>query len=303
MITLYGSVISFINLLFGYINYAFADTLTDAYYYSNPYDTGISYWMSAFIIFGAATIILLRVIHTTIHHDPTRADIWVRRWALYFTLFVAGLTVLGDLIALLHAFLAGDDLTTRFLLKVAVVLLVASGAFMHFLADLKGYWAAQPKRANAITVAVSLLGILAIAAGFLIIGSPAQARHYRIDQQRVNDLQSLQSQVISFYQSKQVLPTTLMQLEDPILYYNVPVDPETGASYEYTKTADLGFQVCATFSAPTPGNAQAMNVPTMPARFGIKGQDNWQHVAGHVCFTRTIDPDFFPPINKPTSVQ
>lgn len=297
MITLYGSIISFINLLFGYINYVFPDVLNN--YYQNPYDSGLSYWMAAFIILSVAAIGLLRYIHMTIASDQSRADIWVRRWALYLTLFIAGLTILGDLITLLNAFLAGEDLTARFLLKVTVVFLVASGVFMHFLADLRGYWAAEPKRANMVAAAVALVGLCAVVSGFFIIGTPWEARIARLDNQRVSDLESLQSQILSYYQNKQALPTTLKQLEDPTLYYNIPVDPETGAAYEYTKTADLGFELCATFKAEgrTVNNGR---YATMPAQYGVKGTaDNWQHGVGRTCFTRTVDPDFFPPVNKP----
>ncbi|TSC68461.1 MAG: Uncharacterized protein G01um101456_642 [Parcubacteria group bacterium Gr01-1014_56] len=303
MVTLYGSIISFINLLFGYINYVFPDVLYG--YYGNPYDNGLSYWMAAFIILSVAAVGLLRYIHTTIAHDPSRADIWVRRWALYLTLFIAGLTILGDLITLLNAFLAGEDLTTRFLLKVLVVLLVAGGVFMHFLADLRGYWAAKPARANAVTVAVGLVGIIAIVSGFFIIGTPWDARVARLDNQRVSDLESLQGQILSFYQNKQALPNTLTQLEDPTLYYNIPVDPETGAAYEYTKTADLGFELCATFKAEGRSMNYGRSISTpVPVGYGVKGTaDNWQHGIGRTCFVRSVDPDFFPPFNKTAPVR
>ncbi|HVZ76099.1 MAG TPA: DUF5671 domain-containing protein [Candidatus Paceibacterota bacterium] len=294
VITLYISIIAFINLLFSYINYAFPDALNN--YYANPYDSGVSYWMAAFIIFGAAAIGLLRYIHSLIAKDPSRGEIWVRRWALYLTIFIAGLTILGDLVALLHAFLSGDDITTRFLLKVAVVLLVAAGVFMHFLADVWGYWAAEPRRANSVAIAVGLVGICTIAAGFFIIGTPWQARQYRIDEQRVSDLQNLQSEILSFYQQKQALPTTLDQLKDPTLYYTVPVDPVTGAEYEYIKDADLGFELCATFSSDS--YATDSRIPASPAEYGVRGDQNWQHGSGRVCFVRSIDPDFFPPTNK-----
>ena len=297
MVTLYTSIIAFINLFFGYINYAFPSALNS--YYTNPYDSGLSYWMAAFIISGTAAVGLLRVIHITIHRDPSRAEIWVRRWALYLTLFIAGLTMLGDLIALLNAFLSGQDLTTSFLLKVAVVLLVAAGVFMHFLADVWGYWAAQPKRANSVTIAVALVGICTIAAGFLIIGTPWQARQYRLDEQRVSDLQTLQSEVLSFYQQKQALPASLSDLEDPTLSYSVPVDPDTGQRYEYTKTGDLAFELCATFTT----NGQAGSGYTAPQ--SVSGlalyqarSDNWLHGIGHVCFDRTVDPSFYPPLTK-----
>lgn len=297
MVTLYGSIIAFINLLFTYINYAYPDVLNN--YYSNPYDSGMSYWMAAFIVFGAAAITLMRIIHKTIEKDSSRADIWVRRWALYLTLFVAGISILIDLIVLLNAFLAGEDLTVRFLLKVVVVLLVASGTFMHFLADLRGYWAAQRSRANAVTIAVSLVGILAIAAGFFIVGTPWQARQYRLDTQKVSDLQQIQSQIVSYWQMKQKLPAALSDLNDSLSYYTTPTDPETGQPYEYAVTGAVSFKLCTTFNAQDQsygGKGRAIPAPTMPAKYGV--QDNWQHGAGHQCFDRTIDPELYPPIKK-----
>ena len=296
MVTLYGSIISFINLLFGYINYTFPDAITG--YYGNPYDNGMSYWMAAFIVFGAACLVLLRVIHRTIEKDKTRADIWVRRWALYLTLFIAGITILGDLIALLNVFLAGEDLTTRFLLKVAVVFLVAAGTFMHFIADLRGYWTAQPMRANSVTIAVAIVGVLAVAAGFLIIGTPWQARHYRLDEQKVSDLQGIQSQIVTYWQQKAKLPSTLTDLNDSLSYYTVPIDPENGESYEYMATGAMSFKLCATFNDQSQNNLASG--PTMPVAPGgyAAASDNWTHGAGRVCFDRTIDPQRYPPIKQ-----
>ncbi|MDO8517693.1 MAG: DUF5671 domain-containing protein [bacterium] len=299
MVTLYGSIIAFINLLFGYINYAFPDALNN-YYYGNPYDSGISYWMAAFIVFGTAAVGLLRVIHKTIERDPSRADIWVRRWALYLTLFIAGITILGDLVVLLNTFLAGEDVTTRFLLKVAVVLLVAGGAFMHFLADLRGYWVAKPMRANSVTTAVALVGILAIVAGFFIVGTPWQARLYRFDVQKVNDLQNIQSQIVGYWQQKQKLPSQLSDLSDSLSYNTLPSDPQNGEQYAYKTTGALSFELCAGFNAPSQGTLQD-NYPkyrlTTPAPMGggKATPDNWQHAAGDVCFERTIDPERYPP--------
>jgi hypothetical protein len=296
VITLYASIIAFINLFFAYINYAFPSTLGAQYYYS-PYDSGISYWMAAFIIFGAAAVGLLRYIHHTIARDPSRAEIWVRRWALYLTLFIAGLIMLGDLVALLSTFLSGQDLTTSFLLKVAVVLLVAAGVFMHFLADAWGYWAAQPKRANSVAIAVAVVGIATLAAGFFIIGTPWQARQYRLDDQRISDLQTLQSEILSFYQQKQALPASLSQLMDPTLSYTVPVDPATGQQYEYAQTGDLAFELCATFTTDGEDGSGYASQPMIPA--GYDSQiDNWSHGMGHVCFDRTVDPSFYPPLTK-----
>jgi hypothetical protein len=254
--------------------------------------------IATLIVLFPAFLVLMRVIRKDIMKDATRGEIWVRRWALYLTLFIAGLTILGDLITLVYTFLSGGDLTVRFLLKIAVVLLVAAGGFMHFIADLWGYWGQYPGRARQVGWAVAALIAASILAGFFIVGTPWQARQYRLDEQRVSDLQSLQSQILSFYQSKRALPGVLGQLEDPTLYYNVPVDPETGASYEYIKDADLGFELCATFAAPS--RSITINGRSVPvsADYGVKGGNDWQHEAGRTCFVRSIDPDFFPPLTK-----
>ena len=140
MVALYWSVVAFLGLVFDYINYAFPNATSYSYYPSNPYQSGISYEMASLIVLFPLFVVLMRVIHTDIVRDPSRSEIWVRRWALFLTLFVAGATMAGDIIVLLTSFLNGSDLTTAFLLKIALVFLVAAAGFMHFIADYRGYW-------------------------------------------------------------------------------------------------------------------------------------------------------------------
>lgn len=294
---LYASVISFIALLFGYINYVLPDPLR--YYASDPYSSGTAYYMASLIVLAPVFLAIMRVIRKGIERDPSRGEVWVRRWALYLTVFIAGATIAVDLIVLLNSFLSGQALTLAFLLKVLVVLLVTGAGFMHFLADLWGFWAKQPAQARMVNYAVGVLILVAIAAGFFILGTPWEARQARLDIERVNDLQSLQSQILSYYQQKQALPIALGQLEDPTLYYDVPKDPETGAAYEYAKTADLGFELCASFAAATRAGTLGSGSMAPSDKYGISGQSDWQHGAGHTCFVRSIDPDFFPPLNAP----
>ncbi|OGC89064.1 hypothetical protein A3D70_01570, partial [Candidatus Adlerbacteria bacterium RIFCSPHIGHO2_02_FULL_54_18] len=201
MIALYAGVFSFIGLVFDYINYSFPDTALN--YYIDPYQSGISYEMASLIVLAPVLLIVMRIIRRSITVDPSRAEIWVRRWALFLTVFLAGATIVVDLIVLLNTFLSGGELTTAFLLKVLVVLLVAGAGFMHFMADLRGYWERKPHYARYVNYAVGALVVLTIGAGFLIIGSPASQRDYRIDEQRVGDLMQIQSQIVySYYQPK-----------------------------------------------------------------------------------------------------
>ena len=249
--------------------------------------------MSSLIILGAVCIILMRVIHSTIQKDPTRADIWVRRWALFLTLFVAGAAIAIDLIVLLTTFLNGEELSVRFLLKVAVVLLVAAAGFMHFWADLRGYWTANPKLSMRVSIAVGVLVVATIVSGFFILGTPGQARLVRIDENKVQNLQMIQSQIVSYWQAKQTLPQSLEDLNDSISGFSAPTDPQSHQPYVYEVTGTYSFRLCADFNGPSQAGADSYARP-----YDMEGQDNWSHTVGYTCFDRTIDPARYP-ANQP----
>lgn len=52
----------------------------------------------------------------------------VRKWLIYAALFISAFAFLGDVVAVIYAFLSGDA-TLRFLLKAAVVAAVSAGVF------------------------------------------------------------------------------------------------------------------------------------------------------------------------------
>lgn len=292
MIALYSSAFALVALIFEYINFAFPDPL--AYYYVDPYSGAMRFQMAMLIVLVPVTLILMRLIRKDIVLVAEKAEIWVRRWALVLTVFVAGVTVVGDLIALINYFLGGD-ITTRFILKVAVVLLVAGALFLHFLADLRGYWVKNLDRAKMVGWGAAVLVVVAIVSGFFIMGTPGQVRLYRFDGQKVSDLQNIQWEVVNYWQQKQSFPKSLADLEDPIRGYIVPKDPQTGESYEYILGEGYAFSLCATFNAEsrkTPGQE------TMPARPYDSLEGNWEHAAGRVCFERIVDPERYPPYDK-----
>lgn len=303
MVTLYASIVAFISLYFNYINYAFPDPVREAYYYGSydPYQGGISYAMATLIVLTPVFLILMRLIRRDIERDHTRRDIWVRRWALFLTLFVAGATIVIDLITLLYTFLSGGDLTAAFLLKVLVVLLVAGAGFMHFLADLWGFWVKFPDRAKMIGYGVGVLVILSIIAGFFIVGTPGEARAKRLDSQRISDLQNIQWQVVNYWQQKEQIPQSLEELRDPISGVYIPVDPDTGAVYEYRPTGGMSFELCATFDKAGDARGYGYDRPYPASVAPGKGEainDVWTHDSGRTCFDRTIDPERYPPYNK-----
>src|SRR5690606_14140915 len=134
----------------------------------------------------------------------------------FLTLFIAGATMVIDLIVLLTTYLQGEEVTVGFLLKVLTVFLVAGAGFMHFMSDLWGYWDQNPLRARLVNYAVGVLVIAAIVAGFFILGTPAELRAQKQDAIRIQDLQNLQWQIVNYWQQKETLPATLDELRDPI---------------------------------------------------------------------------------------
>lgn len=297
---LYGSVTAFFTLMFTYINIAFPDPLA---YSGDPFGSSARVAMATLIVLIPVMLAALLTIRRDIVRTPGKADIWVRRWALVLTIFIASATAAVDLITIINSFLGGE-ITMRFALKALIVLLIATLVALHFWADLWGYWTTHRRKVNMVGAGVGALAVMTIIAGFLIIGSPSQIRALRLDQQRVDDLTNLQYSITNYWQQKRALPSSLEALRDPLMGSTVPVDPQTQQPYEYQVVGPLQFSICANFSAnsrDTRGQGEyrgdyAVSYPNagyMEPSFA--GQDSFAHGVGRTCFTRTIDPDKYPP--------
>lgn len=291
IIALYGSITSFITLLFEYINYSFPDVLAG---YGDPYGGAVRFAMASLTVLVPTLIVLFRLIRDSIKAEAEKAHLWVRRWAIVLTLFIAAITILVDLITLINTFLGGE-ISVRFGLKVAVVLLVALGVFVHFLADQKGYWMVYPKKASGVGIAVGILALVSVISGFFIIGTPSHVRMLRYDEQKVQDLSQMQYQILNYWQTKRILPTEASELVDTLDGYTLPTDPQAKVPYTYRTTGPLTFELCASFNEPTPSTAGKGAYGGRDVSYPSMGmEETWQHGAGEVCFSRTIDPERYP---------
>jgi uncharacterized membrane protein len=216
----------------------------------------------------------------------------IRKWLIYLTLFIASLVIIGDLVSVINTFLGGE-ITARFTLKAFSVLLVAAIIFGYYLDDVRRE--TPTKSAKYFAWISGVIVLVTIVAAFFIVGSPATARLIQYDQQKVSDLQGIQSQIVSYWQNKGSLPATLSALNDSISGYSVPTDLQTKASYEYNikDAINLSFELCTIFNRPIPKN---VTMPLYPVGIGI-GQ-NWDHSSGRVCFERTIDKQLYPVLNR-----
>jgi hypothetical protein len=286
MVALYWSATSLILLIFQYIDRLFPSNLD---YYIDPYSGTIRFAMASLLIVFPMYLFLTRTLNRELRTTPEKKELWVRKWLIFLTLFVAGGTLVIDLIMLINEFLGGD-LEMRFVLKVATVFVVIGAVFLYYLADLRGKWESEPVRAKMVGVIAGLIVLGSIVSGFFIIGLPSDQRDFRFDQERVNDLQSIQWQIIDFWRTKERLPNTLDELSDPLVGFIVPKDPETGAGYEYTTKEKLSFELCATFTKESIHTTTEMRVYD-----GLT--EDWKHPAGKHCFERTVDPERFPQVD------
>ncbi len=313
-VALYIAAGALINLAFSIINYYFPDALA-GYFYGNA----VAWPISMLIVLVPILYVIEWYINRDISRMPEKADLWIRRWRIYLTLFLTVVLMGGDLITLINTYLNGE-ITMRLVYKVIVIILIAGsiGKYYFFNLNSTHRFAKMSRRFNAWFGIIIVLA--AIITGFIAVGSPAKQRALRFDSQRINDLSNIQWQVISHWQQKEKLPISLTELNDKLSGYIVPSDPETKAAYEYSVKAvsgtntvpgGLSFELCATFGETSQDNkgrgdyyggrgvypsVMNMSYPSYPIPGGV--EDVWDHDKGRTCFDRTIDPEKYP-VNRP----
>ncbi|MEK7625590.1 MAG: DUF5671 domain-containing protein [Patescibacteria group bacterium] len=292
IVTFYLSVIGFITLYIQYIIALFPDPLN--YYFSGIAD---SVRVSTSILFISVPAFLLSswLLAKDLKAIPEKRDLKLRKWLIYFTLFISAITIIIDLIIFVYNFLNGE-LTLQFFLKVLVVLLVAGSVFGYYIWELRRSQAIS-RIPKILTIAVSAVVVCSIILGFFIVGTPADQRERRFDEQRVSSLQMLQSQIVDYWVRKSALPESTKDLENNISGFIVPTDPGSKADYEYRVLSPLSFELCAVFSRASKESGLAGRGMKVPSPYFNSFQQNWDHDAGRFCWTRTIDPDLYK-VNK-----
>jgi hypothetical protein len=299
LISLYASVYAILDLVFSIVNYLAPDGLA-GYFYSNT----IAWPISILIILIPALYLFEFFILKDITINLDKKNIWVYRWRIFLTLFLTGAIIVVDLITLINTYLGGE-ISSRFIFKVLAVLVITCTVFVYYLFTLND----GMKPAYIIKKIIPYLGIIlviaAIVTGFILVGSPTKQRAMKFDSQRVSNLKDIQYQILSYWQTKKTVPSTLEVMNDSFSGQVVPLDAETGASYEYKMKDKNSFELCATFSldyVDTKGKGSAGYISssmdyTYPIGY-FSPTDNWKYNKGRTCFQRAIDPEKYSINNK-----
>ncbi len=125
---------------------------------------------------------------------PERLQSGVRKWLTYLALLGTAGTMICDLIWFLDYLLTGE-ITLRFVLKAATVLIIAAAIFSYYLGSLKWNRSTNASRARFQTLLFAGGSAVAVIAAFCIglgvAGTPSQQRQIEADAKRVEDLRAL----------------------------------------------------------------------------------------------------------------
>lgn len=318
LISLITSVTSFLNLAFATLDKRFPDVLNATYQYGyNTYDyETIRTSLATLIIFFPVFLLISYFWNKFAKMQIGHIDEMVKKWLIYIILFLSSLVVIVDLVTLVRYFVSGE-ITSRFIYKVLITLVVALFVGVYYVFELinrKKIYGMSFKMLSVIKATVFV--VLLIVFSFVVMGSPSEQRALRLDDRRIQDLQSIQGQIIYHWQQKERLPASLAELSNPLSGFIVPPDPEfaKGLTYEYQVKSELTFELCATFAKPLPEGWReysngavpyygdyaskeiAVSSYPYPGTSGIN--DSWDHEEGRTCFERTIDKDLYPPFPK-----
>jgi hypothetical protein len=295
IIFLYTIVSCLLNLIFTVIEKAYPKIVSGYDYYSG-YSPSISWPVSMLIVLFPVFIVVMCFLEKSYHKDPEKRDLAVHKWLTYITLATGGVVLMGDLITVLYYFIDGQELTAGFLAKVFSVLVITSVVFLYYLADARNTLTPSKKK---LWLGVSTIVVVgSVVWGFSVLGSPRTQQLFKYDQQKVSDLQNINSQVANFYSSNGLLPKTVEETYNGN-YYVPKIDPQSQKPYQYQKMTDITYQLCAEFN-------KASNDKMSPASLYVDlyyggTSTSWTHPAGHYCFTETINPNTYYNYNQNTN--
>ena len=122
------------SLLFALIEYGFPDKANANDYRVFRLESQVRSGVSGLLVATPIFLWLGYILRGARSRNPQMQRSRIRKWLTYVSLVVAGCTLVGDGMSLVYNFLGGD-LTVRFVLKSAVVAVIAGAIFTYFIGD------------------------------------------------------------------------------------------------------------------------------------------------------------------------
>jgi hypothetical protein len=134
---LYSWVIGLIVLLFAYVNQMLPDPAWEHYdWFQESAKRTIRQSLATIVVAFPVFVVLWRMLLRDLARSPEKAKGRVRRGLIWLSLFVGAVTLLSDVITLVYYLFEGE-LTTRFLLKFAILFVVTGTVFTYLALTLR----------------------------------------------------------------------------------------------------------------------------------------------------------------------
>jgi Domain of unknown function (DUF5671) len=284
VITLYLSVSFLIVLLFAIINLKFPDA-AEYFYAAEGANYSVRLGIAMLLVFFPTYLYLTRLVNTAKRKESLTSYTGLTKWLMYLSLLIGGGILLGDLVTIILTYLNGE-MTTRFILKATVLMVVVATVFYYYLQDARGYWYTHEKQSKLFGAFFAGIVIISIVSGFMYTDSPSSVREKRLDAQQITDLQAIQWQIETYYTDNNTLPSSLATFSDK--NFPLPTAPEGRDAYSYESTAS-DFKLCATFETASEGDLSDQMIQTFPGELRpILNAENWYHTTGRYCFERQL---------------
>lgn len=278
--SLYVSLSALVAVIFGIINLVYPDA-AEGYWAYEGAQGSIRFGLACLIVFFPVYLVLTRIVNQ-IRRKEHGVYLTLTRWLIYLSLFLGSAILLGDLVSVLWGFLNGE-LTVRFALKALALLIVIASALVYYILDIRGYWTKHEMYSRWYGAVATTAVVSIVFAGFFHIDTPSEVREQRLDNEQVTQLQDMQWRIEEFYRTNGSLPSGIDAL---YIDATVPRAPEDRASYEYTVTGAMSYELCATFAKPsTRSDSYSYTRPLYDEQFVTF---SWEHEAGDVCFERSV---------------
>lgn len=259
------SVNSFLFIVFSIIDKLIPDLINNNYYQVGM-PSEVALMIATIIIFFPLYLLFSYLIDRDLKNDPSKRDLTLRKSVIYLALIVTSLTIISVIIATIYSYLMGSLLNT-FLLKSLVVFLISVFLFAYYYYSLDRNYKSSTRVPMILSIFASLIILLTIVFSIYTFGNPSKVRDLNLDNNKVNDLNSISYSVSNFYSQNNRLPESLNLLGNNLK------DKETGLNYEYkiVSASSSKYSLCVTFKTDVDyGNDYNLS--------------EWSHTKGDYCF-------------------
>ncbi len=233
--------------------------------------------MSGILIASPIFYFSMNAIYSSLKTGELNKDSEVRKWLVYFILFISSVVVIGALMGILNTFLDGA-LTINFIFKALTVLFIACLIFGFYFYDIKRQEFTDFK-VNKVFFLVSLIFVLSgLIASFFIVESPTEARNRKIDDMILQDFNNIDYALQEYYNKNEELPETLNNLKDSIRYFSLNfVNPVNNEEYVYEIVGEKKYRLCTYFSSSNILKERKSYL-----------DERWEHSQGYNCIEINI---------------